>query len=70
MIFQFKQTICINVNLIINIKRCDIFKCYLERTKHSLSQDDILEINLQMNGFTGADVVSLLRETLLERVKE
>ncbi|EAR89093.2 AAA family ATPase CDC48 subfamily protein (macronuclear) [Tetrahymena thermophila SB210] len=51
-------------------ERCDILNCYLERTKHNLNQDDILEINLQMNGFTGADVVSLLRETLLERVKE
>ncbi len=34
---------------------------YLKNTTNTLTNEDIEEINNNMNGFTGADVVSLLR---------
>ncbi len=51
------------------VDRIQILKAYLSNLKHDLTEENINEINSSMNGFTGADIVSLIRESLLSAVK-
>lgn len=43
-----------------------IFKAYLEKIKNDISESDIESLNSLMNGFTAADIISLLRESVIQ----
>eukprot|EP01016_Furgasonia_blochmanni_P057240 TRINITY_DN9902_c0_g1_i3.p1 TRINITY_DN9902_c0_g1~~TRINITY_DN9902_c0_g1_i3.p1 ORF type:complete len:404 (-),score=72.11 TRINITY_DN9902_c0_g1_i3:66-1277(-) len=47
-------------------ERLQILKLMLGKTKNTLKEEDINEINSDMNGFTGADVLTLIRESFMQ----
>ena len=48
-----------------NSERLQILSLYLENIKNNLNKNEIEDINFQMNGFSPADVVNLLREAVM-----
>lgn len=49
-------------------ERLKIFRLYLNKAHHQLTEAEVAELNFQMNGFTGADIASLLRESIINAV--
>ncbi len=43
-------------------ERLEILENYLKNIDHSLNENEIKDLNDNMNGFTGADIVTLLRQ--------
>jgi len=46
--------------------RYEILKTYVEKIPNEITSEDIKEISENINGFTGADITALLRESLLK----
>jgi hypothetical protein len=52
-----------NKKVLMNLfkERLEILENYLKNIDHSLNENEIKDLNDNMNGFTGADIVTLLR---------
>lgn len=49
--------------------RCKIFKTELNHAKVSLSEEQILELGRKTSGFTGSDIVIVVRDALMEPIR-
>lgn len=52
-----------------NKDRLKILNIYLERMPHGLNEREVREINDNMNGFTGSDILAFLRESLIKTLQ-
>lgn len=55
--------------IIIILERGKILRKYLEKLPHELTSQQVDELNENMNGFTGADIQTFLRESLLKTLQ-
>jgi AAA family ATPase len=48
------------------VNRLQILKVFMEKVPHDLTENDIVDINSNINGFSGADIMTLVRESVLK----
>lgn len=49
--------------------RCEIFKTELDHAKVSLTVEQLLELGRRTSGFTGSDIVIVVRDALMEPIR-
>lgn len=52
-----------------NKERYKILSLYLDKLPHNLNEKELKELNDNMNGFTGSDILTFLRESLIKTLQ-